>query len=353
MSEPRQPFGQSTAGVLIIQGLIGPAIGAIIGVFLTLALTQSKSVPWTTVAIVAVVAAAVVFLLLSIFLRRLRSLIWGNVRRFFVWLFGLRLTTRARREALDSAGYSRRDEEVKVERARAFEPTWRIDARDRMGTKDLFWLENSGFEVFDVALACDPASFVLEAEASWEGSFGTDQPGGLVGKWFKGKPTERGRDEGVPFTVTWTDRNGDKRKRVVMMPAAEMKAGDKEERDDIWAEGRAYGRKEAMEEKRPAVPLPTPRWSVHRADGEDTLVILHNSVDRSVAREVRLESANFDFHDGAHWEEISGVADGEFNGVANLTGYDKLVRFEISWYDENGVQHGDTLWMDPDDWTPF
>lgn len=92
------------------------------------------------------------------------------------------------------------------------------------------------------------------------------------------------------------------------------------------------------------LPLPLPRWSVYYPDEADiypgvTNLMLRNSVDRSIAREVRLEHHGdaFTFESGAHWAQMNGTSTEEFIGVVSELGEFYGVHFEVSWYDENGT----------------
>lgn len=105
-TEQRPPFGQTTTGVILIQGLLGPVVGAIVGVFVTLALTQPNDQRWRVAVIVAAVIAAATFLLTSLISKQLRTIIWG---RLGSWLkrISLRLTTVKRQEAAARAAGQR------------------------------------------------------------------------------------------------------------------------------------------------------------------------------------------------------------------------------------------------------
>ena len=93
------------------------------------------------------------------------------------------------------------------------------------------------------------------------------------------------------------------------------------------------------------IPLPRPRWSVAEADkpGDGRNYILRNSVPRSVAKEVHLDSdSDFEIEDAGHWEELSGESIGSFRGSLLPSGWMNGVVFTISWYDETAVEYNAT-----------
>jgi hypothetical protein len=92
-----------------------------------------------------------------------------------------------------------------------------------------------------------------------------------------------------------------------------------------------------------AIPSPLPRWSMWSANpqGDHREFVLRNTVARSHAREVRLESSTgrFKFLDGAHWESLMGGHQAEFRGEMDDWGWEHGLTFEIRWYDELGISH--------------
>jgi hypothetical protein len=94
-------------------------------------------------------------------------------------------------------------------------------------------------------------------------------------------------------------------------------------------------------------PAPKPRWRVYESEpeGDGFDFIVANSVERSVAQEVRLEASAsyFEFYDGAHWEDASGVCYRSFRGKISSWARDRGgVDFDITWLDENGESHSHT-----------
>jgi hypothetical protein len=98
----------------------------------------------------------------------------------------------------------------------------------------------------------------------------------------------------------------------------------------------------------PNLPLPRPRWSVY-LDEERDLYKLRNSVERSVANEVRLEvpGGGFTFSDGAHWSSIWGNQERSFDGMPTGNSSTNGVYFEVTWFDENDRPQSEYTKLDP------
>lgn len=135
------------------------------------------------------------------------------VARFFKWVWSWRVNGKVKRDSLVQQGYDKRDAEVKAERARSPRPSWRISTDTPFGD-DVYFLNNSGWRVSDVRLDADPEFFTFDGEAFFPGAFGDNNSGGSTGRQFRGEPTNRGRREGVTFTVTWIDQNGDEQPKT-------------------------------------------------------------------------------------------------------------------------------------------
>jgi hypothetical protein len=258
-------WGQTTLGVLVIQGLIGPVISAIVGVILTLVVTRPSEVDWLAVVAVGVGVALIVFVAISLIARRLRQVVWGSVGKFFKWLFGARLTTNTGRDALDKQGYQRRSDEVANERKRSPRPTWRISHRDG---DDFIYVHNSGYWVEDVAVRADPELFVFAGgagEGFIKGRLGDNVPGGSTGKQVPGELTREGARRGVAFDLSWIDQNGDRQPET-------------------------SGSNLPSTASLPAKPLQKvvrPTWQIGRpkqSPGPDILVLANGAEDRSGAR---------------------------------------------------------------------
>ncbi len=136
-----------------------------------------------------------------------------GIARFFRSVSSWRINGRETRDALAQQGYDKRDAEVKAERARSPRPSWRISS-DTLFGENVYFLNNSGWQVSDVRLDADPEYFIFDGEAFFPGAFGDNSAGSSTGRQFGGEPTARGRREGVTFTLTWVDQNGDEQPKT-------------------------------------------------------------------------------------------------------------------------------------------
>lgn len=105
----------------------------------------------------------------------------------------------------------------------------------------------------------------------------------------------------------------------------------------------------------PNLPAPDPRWRIYLPDGEEFVHVLENTVERSVAKEVRLESDAFEFLDGAHWEDLSGKSKGDFSGRSKQSQPDwqTTTQFIVTWFNENNVKNSEVVYLDTSKWVPF
>jgi energy-converting hydrogenase A subunit M len=92
----------------------------------------------------------------------------------------------------------------------------------------------------------------------------------------------------------------------------------------------------------PAFPV-APRWRISKVAGFDTDYHLKNSVAGSVAFNVRIEEhrGSFDFTDGAHWPDLSGVEVGTFHGRPQGDAADDGIWFDVQWYDGDRTFHNE------------
>lgn len=113
-------------------------------------------------------------------------------------------------------GFAARSAEVAAERAATrLEPTWRV-ARIEEVEQGEFILYNSGWMVGNVLVDAPRDQFIFDGDPPmFKGDFGSDAPGGSIGKRFYGHPTQKGSAEGVSFSISWTDKNLDKHTRTV------------------------------------------------------------------------------------------------------------------------------------------
>ncbi len=203
---------------------------------------------WALVLFVgAVVVALLVLLAVSVFRRSWRERIWLPLGRLVRDTWPVRSITHRRAvAAADTAGYARRSGEVDSERESAPRPAWRIRYGDgHFGAANIHWLYNWGHDVRDVSLTCDREFFELDGEAFFGGSWGSGV-GGATGKQFHGVPTVKGLAEGVDFTATWFDANGDEQHATVHVPPEEIRLG----RDAVAEKAHADGYKEGFEKGR-------------------------------------------------------------------------------------------------------
>ena len=288
--------------------------------------------------------AVLVAIAISLIKRSWRLHVWVTLGK---WLAGLGVLTTKKRANLVQQGADQRSREVATQRAQVRQPAWTIDARDALGERNLFWLNNSGGVATEVRLSADPDFFKTEGDVYWQAFNSAGGMGSSVGAWFKGYATDRSNAEGVEFAVTWLDAYGDSQEKVVRLSPKEIRAGREEALQEEWAKGRSYGRQEMLEESYSSVPAPKPRWLIRQGPDFETFVI-ENRVERSLAREVHLESTEFEFRDGAHWKDLSGKTTEQFAGVP--TAYKNSIEIRVEWYAESSALQTEIVNVDLTDW---
>lgn len=200
--------------------------------------TRAKVQLWSYIAV-----AGVALLLMSVIVPIWRRVVWGGVVNGARWVWGLRVTTAARRKVLFEAGVSARNISLVRERASTPQPAWRIQFGDtHFGAADIHWLYNWGHNARDASLTCDPEYFELDGEAFFGGNWGSGV-GGATGKQFRGMPTPKGIAEGVDFTATWRDGNDDEQHRIIRVPPEDIRAG----RDALAEKARQDGFREGYD----------------------------------------------------------------------------------------------------------
>lgn len=114
------------------------------------------------------------------------------------------------------------------------------------------WLYNWGHEANDVTLTCDRDYFELDGEAFFRGGWGSGSGSGSTGKQFRGLPTPKGLAEGIEFTLSWRDRNGDEQSRTVRVPPEDVRKATEavveHARESGYQEGLREGRKQGKSE---------------------------------------------------------------------------------------------------------
>ena len=274
---PRSSWVQSTAGAIVVNGVIVAVVSAVV----TWIINNAASLPWTWILVTFGVVAFAIFLVLSVVRKSLRSLIW---RRPTAWLWSFRPVS-YRRHARELASQAAATKLV---------ADWSFEA-----------VEGVRLSIPDVVAA-------LQTQISEQ----------------KDKIEELGEE---------LDRLAPKRGLKI---------------DEAANEAAARGSLGPM----PAnIPAPRPRWRIYLPDGEESAFVLANTVDRSTAKEVRLESGEFDFWDGAHWEDVSGVQAVTFKGRATDSEkpWESSAQFIVNWFNDAGVKDGQVVQLDTSRWTPF
>lgn len=318
-----EPWAQTTRGVLIIQGLIGPVVGAVVGGIITLVITQSGGVNWIAVLLVGVGIALFVFLVFSVFASGLRRIIWGSVRKFFRWLFAMRLTTKSGRDTLEEKGYQRRCAEVAEERRLSPRPTWWITHQD---DDNFVFLRNKGYWVEDVTVRADSELFVFADGASEgfiKGRHAGNMPGESIGKQVPGELTREGIRRGVTFDLSWTDQNGDRQPETggsdllstVSLPAKPLKK----------------------------VIRPAWQIGIPREKSAPEVLMLVNGADGCVVKNVVIDADPnfFTFVLKRELGDLEGLGALRFAGRPTSMGSLHGVDFAVTYEDVNGDEHTD------------
>lgn len=338
-TDARTPWPQTITGALFINGVVT----AVVSVGTTWLINNAAKLPWPLIVTTFLVVGVVVFLLASLFQKRLREAIW---RRPWAWLTGLRITTREGRRALVQEGRDARSAEVAKERELGGQPVWRISVPNQAsGFGSFYWLNNHGAGVSDVTLTCDRTLFILHEEVVFPGPLTPH-----TGKQFSGELTERGRTEGVVFTVAWRDDNGDPQSREVPLTPEGIRDGRDRAFEEARIAGLVQGRKEGRaalqaeleaERQANATRLP-PDWAV-------TEVVTGQLGSTGI--ELRLTNAEacgpisdvqITHGGGAFTFSASTFVDGEFpgrkafRGVLSSIGRRRGIDFGVSWLDGNG-----------------
>lgn len=325
MVNDKTPWGQSTVGILVIQGMIGPIIGAVVGAVSALWFTQPDKVNLISIALSALVVAVAVFVLLSMILGKLRRVVWGNIGKLLKWFSTLRVTTRKGREKLTQAGYDGRSNEVTNERKLSPRPHWRVTHNDGDAW---IYVHNSGYWVDDVVVRADPDLFEFADGAKQgfiKGRLGDNVPGGSRGKQVAGRLTKRGESEGVTFTFSWTDQHGD---------AQPVDGGD----------GLPTSATLPM---RVLKPVTQPTWQIGRPKHhpDKDIFVLLNGADGFVGTKVVIDAdpIYFTFILKRELGDLTGLGSLRFAGRATEAGAAFGVVFTISYNDVNGAEQTDYL----------
>lgn len=245
-----------------------------------------------------------------------------SIARFFKWVWSWRINGKVKRDSLVQQGYDKRDAEVKAERARSPRPSWRISTDTPFG-EDVYFLNNSGWRVSDVRFDADPGFFTFDGEAFFLGAFGDNNSGGSTGRQLRGEPTARGRREGVTFTVTWIDQNGDEQPQT--------------------AGGDLPGT--VVMPPKPLKPVVQPTWQIGRpkqSPGKD-IYVLANGAEGSITNNVVIDADPnyFTFILKRELGDLAGIRVLRFAGRPTDGGAAFGVDTTVTYEDANGDQHSD------------
>jgi hypothetical protein len=287
-----------------------------------------------------VVAALIVALILWIVGRASRRhpfrAIARAVRGAWRWGRGLKpLVTSARWHLQFDRGFAARSAEVAAERATVPQPSWAIHLASSIGSgSDAFLpytLMNWGYAVRDVRLSAPADSFIFERDPFFAGDVGTDQPGGGTGPLFSGRPTDLGRNEGVRFELTWSDRHGDRHSASAILPPQTEPI---ETPEAAYLRGRREERQEAETRRKTALE---PRWVIYATDDYDGTFVLENVVESSAPRTVRVDpfGTGFRIVSAATWNDVPGGARVLFSGQV-LSRQLEDVQLKVSWVGLDG-----------------
>jgi hypothetical protein len=255
------------------------------------------------VLVVVVFVGLIVLIAVSVFRRTWRDAFWMR-------LLSVRPLTADARKALVAEGYKQRDNEVQAERTRSPRPSWRI-SKDGPPGSDIYFLNNSGWRVHDVRLTADPELFEFDGEAFFSGDFGDNSAGTSTGRQFSGKPTQRGRREGVTFDVTWVDQNGD----------AQPSVGNGELPNTV----------ELSPEKPKSVVKPTWQVGYSKKDRRILLLLDHTHAQSQVSSvSIEADPIAFTFMGDHSWPDEEFGAGRPFPGAVTEYGHNLGVTFTLS-----------------------
>lgn len=247
-----------------------------------------------------------------------------GIALFFKWVWSWRVNGKVKRDSLVQQGYDKRDAEVKAERARSPRPSWRISTDTPFG-EDVYFLNNSGWRVSDVRLDADPEFFTFDGEAFFPGAFGDNNSGGSTGRQIRGEPTDRGRREGVTFTVAWIDQNGDEQPKT--------------------AGGDLPGTVALL--PKPLKPVIPPTWQIGKpkSTGDKDIYVLANGAPGSVTNNVVIDAGPeyFTFMVKKDLGDLVGPGYLPFAGRPTDGGIAFGVTFWVTYEDANGDRHTDDV----------
>lgn len=313
------PWYQTNLAAGLIATICGGAIFSVLTWLYGEVAALPLPLPLPALILVALIAIVIAATLIS---RKWRGAIWAQA---FGWLFGHKWLSMSNQGKLVAEGYEKRDAEVASERARSLRPTWRVDSRE---ADDIYYLHNYGYGVSDVVIKADPEFFEFTdgaTEALIMGQLGDNRPGTSEGKQFRGDATPRGRREGVTFTLSWVDQNGDEQPKTA--------GGDLPGTIKLAAE--------------PQLPIVRPTWQVGRAKNQDSRIhlLVDHTHEQSMVKNVSLECdpAYFTFMGQHEWNgELFGKGR-PFPGEVTELGHNLGVAFTVSYEDVSSEQKQDIV----------
>ncbi|WP_311245811.1 hypothetical protein [Microbacterium sp. WCS2018Hpa-23] len=262
----RTPWVQSTAGIVVVNGVVTAVVSAVV----TWIINNATSLPWVWILLTFAGIAVVVFLGLSFVRQRLREVIW---RRPWRWLSGLRVTSQASRKA-------------------------------------------------HVDRVVEDATRLISIEKDAAAELARNQIIGL-------------QQENAKLSLANLEQKTSLRSLEARLEASERDVAD------------------AKASPRAGLPGPEPRWSFVNFGAVNDLGRVkygfRNLVPGSVAYNVRVEAlrGGFTFADAAFWDDLSGLAQGDFEGTVVGKGATQGVSLRLGWYDEAHVWRFDDFRIRP------
>lgn len=248
--------------------------------------------------------------------------------------------TRGDAAALDAAAAV--EARVAEERAAISQPSWSVRPTEIL---DRFMLSTGPGFSKNVSVSAPATHFVLDGQIHWD-EFGADRDGVFIGKQIGGIVTDQGRGDGVTFTVTWRDRNGDPHEAEAFLPPEAIgPLTSPESLEEAFERGVQQGRERVTAER--AVTVYPPRWNAVRdPDGERTDFILTNSAEESVAQRVVLHptgGTDLSFISAAAWDDFSGRHAAEFQALISRDAWEYGVEVFVQWTGSDGERHDERI----------
>lgn len=286
---PKAPWVQTTAGVIIINGVVTAVVSSVV----TAIINNAGTLPWNSIFLTFGVVAVATFMILSLARRQLRDAIWARPAR---WLWSLRLVTvRRQKRELDAANK-------------------RVDDLAR----------NADLAIGQLRTSIEKVALNIATQLG----------------------DSKERVDTIMNAVEDLDeaQKGLRGKLDTMVVAPAPTNGD----EDTWALPSAMPSSPPAPAPRWRLVDPRNRTDQHQDDGK---FILQNLVANSIALNVRLDNngvGQFEFEDGAFWPEVSGVQTVTFSGAIVESDREGDVRLSLDWLDENNHRFTQLYWLNRD-----